>query len=43
MKIKIFLAIIIVNLVISCGKKSDPEYKKSINKIIIQSTVIKIS
>ena len=43
MKIKIFLAIILVNLAISCGKKGDPEYKKSINKIVIQSTVIKVS
>ena len=43
MKKKIFLLLILITLVISCGKKSDPEYKKSINKIIIQSTVIKIS
>ena len=43
MKKKIFLVLILINLVISCGKKGDPEYKESINKIIIQSTVIKIS
>ena len=43
MKKKIFLVLILINLVISCRKKGDPEYKESINKIIIQSTVIKIS
>ena len=41
MKIKIFLAIIIVNLVISCGKKSDPEYKQSIEKSLIEKTFVK--
>tara|TARA_B100001121_G_scaffold154066_1_gene134639 strand:- start:15 stop:146 length:132 start_codon:yes stop_codon:yes gene_type:complete len=43
MKKKIFLAFILINLIISCGKKGDPEYKESINKITIQSTVIKTS
>ena len=43
MKKKLFLTLIFITFLISCGKKSDPEYKKSINKIIIQSTVIKIS
>ena len=40
---KITFVILVCCILVSCGKKGDPEYKESINKIIIQSTVIKIS
>ena len=43
MKKKIFLLLILITLVISCGKKDNPEYKESINIIKIENTAIKIS
>ena len=43
MKKKIFLTLILTTLLISCGKKGDPEYKGYLDKTIIQNTIIKIS
>ena len=43
MKKKLFLALIFINFLISCGKKSDPEYKGFIDREIIQNKIIKIS
>ena len=41
MKKKIFLIIALCCIMISCGKKGDPEYKDSDQKSKIQSTLIK--
>ena len=43
MKKKLFLTLIFITLLISCGKKSDPEYKESLDIRIIQNKIIKIS
>ena len=43
MKKKIFLLLILITLVISCGKKDNPEYKDSKKRIIFQNILIKIS
>ncbi len=37
---KILLIIVLLSLVISCGKKSDPEYKESKYKYINQKNTI---
>ena len=37
---KILLIIVLLSLVISCGKKSDPEYKESKYKYINQKNII---
>ena len=36
MKKKIILVIIVFSALIACGKKGDPEYKESKNKVIIK-------
>ena len=36
MKKKIILAIIVFSTLIACGKKGDPEYKESKNKVLIK-------
>ena len=43
MKKKLFLTLIFITFLISCGKKSDPEYKGSIDREITQNKIIKIS
>ena len=43
MKKKLFLTLIFVTLLISCGKKGDPEYKGSLDGAIIQNKIMKIS
>ncbi len=40
---KLFLTLIFINFLISCGKKSDPEYKESLDRTIIQNKIIKKS
>ena len=40
---KLFLTLIFMNFLISCGKKSDPEYKESLDRTIIQNKIIKKS
>ena len=37
---KILLAVIILTFVVSCGNKSDPEYKESKNIFINQKNII---
>ena len=37
---KIFLTLILCSIMISCGKKGDPEYKDPSQKARIQSTLI---
>ena len=37
---KILLAFILLTIVISCGKKGDPEYKESKYKYINQKNII---
>lgn len=37
---KIFLTLILCCIMISCGKKGDPEYKNPDQKVRIQSTLI---
>ena len=37
---KILLAVILLIIVISCGKKADPEYKESKYKYINQKNII---
>ena len=37
---KILLTIIILTFFVSCGKKGDPEYKKSNIKLINQKNII---
>ena len=37
---KIFLTLILCSILISCGKKEDPEYKDPDQKARIQSTLI---
>tara|TARA_B100000579_G_scaffold96811_1_gene76786 strand:+ start:34 stop:156 length:123 start_codon:yes stop_codon:yes gene_type:complete len=37
---KILLAVILLIVVISCGKKADPEYKESKYKYINQKNII---
>ena len=43
MKKKLFLTLIFITFLISCGKKGDPEYKESLDIRIIQNKIIKIS
>ena len=43
MKKKLFVTLIFVTFLISCGKKSDPEYKGFLDKTIIQNKIIKTS
>ena len=43
MKKKLFLTLIFITFLISCGKKGDPEYKGSLDKSIIQNKIIKTS
>ena len=43
MKKKLFLTLIFITFLISCGKKSDPEYKGSLDITIIQNKIIKTS
>ena len=43
MKKKLFLTLIFINFLISCGKKGDPEYKGSLDISIIQNKIIKTS
>tara|TARA_B100000123_G_scaffold143998_1_gene106342 strand:- start:503 stop:634 length:132 start_codon:yes stop_codon:yes gene_type:complete len=43
MKKKLFLTLIFITFLISCGKKGDPEYKGSLDKGIIQNKIIKTS
>ena len=40
---KVFLTLILIVFLSSCGKKSDPEYKESKKRIIFQNILIKIS
>ena len=40
MKKKIILVIIVLNFVVSCGKKSDPEFKESKNIFINLKNII---
>ena len=40
---KVFLALILIVFLSSCGKKGDPEYKESNKRIIFQNISIKIS
>ena len=40
---KIFLTLILIVFLSSCGKKGDPEYKDSKKRIIFQNILIKIS
>tara|TARA_B100000424_G_scaffold254975_1_gene233516 strand:- start:631 stop:762 length:132 start_codon:yes stop_codon:yes gene_type:complete len=43
MKKKLLITLIFMAFLISCGKKSDPEYKGSLDRTIIQNKIIKIS
>ena len=43
MKKKLFLTLIFITFLISCGKKGDPEYKESLDRTIIQNEIIKTS
>ena len=43
MKKKLFITRIFTIFLISCGKKSDPEYKESLDRTIIQNKIIKKS
>ena len=43
MKKKLFITLIFIIFLISCGKKNDPEYKGSLDRVIIQNKIIKIS
>ncbi len=43
MKKKLLITLIFMTFLISCGKKSDPEYKGSLDRTIIQNKIIKIS
>ena len=43
MKKKLFITLIFTIFLISCGKKSNPEYKGSLDRAIIQNKIIKIS
>ena len=40
---KVFLTLILIVFLSSCGKKSDPEYKGSLDGAIIQNKIIKTS
>ena len=40
---KVFLTLILILFLISCGKKGDPEYKGSLDRAIIQNKIMKIS
>ena len=40
---KVFLTLILIVFLSSCGKKGDPEYKDSKKRIIFQNIPIKIS
>ena len=40
---KVFLTLILIVFLSSCGKKGDPEYKESKERIIFQNILIKIS
>jgi len=40
---KVFLTLVLIIFLSSCGKKGDPEYKESNNKIIFQNITIEIS
>ena len=41
MKKKLFLTLIFITFLISCGKKADPEYKGFLDRSIIQNKIIK--
>ena len=43
MKKKLFLTLIFITFLISCGKKDDPEYKGSLDSPIIENKIIKTS
>ena len=43
MKKKLFLTLILITFLMSCGKKSDPEYKGSLDRKIIKNKIIKKS
>ena len=43
MKKKLFLTLIFITFLISCGKKGDPEYKGSFDRSTIQNKIIKTS
>ena len=43
MKKKLILTLIFITFLISCGKKGDPEYKGSLDRVIIQNKIIKTS
>ena len=43
MKKKLFLTLILITFLISCGKKGDPEYKGSLDRKIIENKIIKTS
>ena len=43
MKKKLFLTLVFITFLISCGKKGDPEYKGSLDRAIIQNKIIKTS
>ena len=43
MKKKLFLTLMFIAFLISCGKKDDPEYKGSLDRTIIQNEIIKTS
>ena len=43
MKKKLFLTLIFITFLISCGKKGAPEYKGSLDRAIIENKIIKTS
>ena len=43
MKKRLFLTLIFITFLISCGKKGDPEYKGSLDRTIIENKIIKTS
>ena len=40
---KVFLGLILIVFLSSCGKKGDPEYKESKKRIIFQNIIIETS
>ena len=40
---KVFLTLILIVFLSSCGKKGDPEYKESKKRIIFQNIIIETS
>ena len=43
MKKKLFLSLIFITFLISCGKKGDPEYEGRLDGTIIKNKIVKIS